>query len=144
MPETITTVKPKRQTATTPASRKAKGRRIQNTVAEDLQHMFGVDKNDIKPTPMGVSGIDIQLSNTIRAVYPWGHEVKNHEKINIWAALEQCERNAALEELKPCLVFTRNRTPIYTVVLWSDWLAMQRELLMMRNAVISYQQQIIR
>lgn len=112
-------------------------------MAEDLQHVFGVDKNDIKPTPMGVSGIDIQLSNTIRAVYPWGHEVKNHEKINIWAALEQCERNAALEELKPCLVFTRNRTPIYAVVLWSDWLDMQRELLMMRNAVISYQHQII-
>ena len=130
--------KPKRQVANTPSSRKAKSRRAQDAVAEDLQQLFNADKNDIKPTPMDIAGIDIQLSNTIRAIYPWGHEVKNQEKLSIWTALQQCESNANKERLKPCLVFKRNRTPLYAVVLWSDWLIVQQELLMLRNLVPDY------
>ncbi len=115
--------------ANTVSSRKAKSRRAQDAVASDLQELFNVDRNDIKPTPMGISGIDIQLSNKIRAIYPWAHEVKNQEKLSIWSALDQCQQNANNEKLKPCLVFKRNRTPMYAVILWDDWIDIQKKLL---------------
>ena len=90
------------------ASRKGKSRKLQNLVAKKLQEIFDTDKNDIKSVPMGVSGIDIWLSNTIRDKHPYGYECKNQEKLSFWSSMRQCVENAESEELTPILVFKKN------------------------------------
>ena len=42
---------------------------------------------------MGESGRDIRLSPSAEKVVPFDIECKNTEKINIWSALEQAEKN---------------------------------------------------
>ena len=49
-------------TANTPASRKAKGRRLQQAVRQDLIEHLGIDPGDILSTAMGQSGCDLYLS----------------------------------------------------------------------------------
>jgi len=56
--------------------------------------MTGLDDADIKPTPMGVNGIDLQLSSAARAQFPFGVECKNKEDLSIWA-----RSNSALRTL---------------------------------------------
>ena len=53
---------------------------------------------------------------------PISIECKCVEKINVWACLEQTERNAG--DATPCLIFSRNRAPTYAVVPWEDLLAL--------------------
>ena len=53
-------------TANTPASRKAKGRRLQQAVRQDLIDCLGIDPGDILSTAMGQSGCDIYLSPAAR------------------------------------------------------------------------------
>jgi hypothetical protein len=51
----------KRRVANTVASRKGKSRRLQNEVCRLVRATTGLDDADIKPTPMGVNGIDLQV-----------------------------------------------------------------------------------
>jgi hypothetical protein len=52
--------------ATTSASRKAKGRRLQQAVRQDLIDRLGIDPGDILSTAMGQSGCDLYLSPAAR------------------------------------------------------------------------------
>lgn len=98
----------KRRVANTVGSRKGKSRRLQNEVCKLVRAMTGLDDADIKPTPMGVNGIDLQLSSAARAQFPFGVECKNKEDLSIWSEFKQCLENADREHLIPLLVFTRN------------------------------------
>lgn len=110
-------------TANTPATRKAKGRSLQNFVHENILLNFSeLEEGDVKKAIMGESGIDIKLSPHARRIFPYGVECKNTEKINIWAAIGQCEDNAAKENLKPLLVIKRNRTDVHVVLQWDDFI----------------------
>ena len=102
------------------SSRKSKGRRLQNFVAERLQGFFGWSVEDCKPAVMGESGVDIKLGSREKAQFPYDIECKNVEKINIWQSLKQAEENTE-EGRKPLLVFTRNRSPTYVVMRWEDF-----------------------
>jgi len=73
---------------------------------------------------MGESGLDVKLSEAARKAVGFAIEAKNQEKINIWAAIEQAEENAAKEGLRPALVFRRNRSPVYVVIKWDDFLSL--------------------
>ena len=68
-------------TANTPASRKAKGRRLQQAVRQDLIDRLGIDPGDILSTGMGQSGCDIYLSPKARERFPFGVECKAQEAI---------------------------------------------------------------
>jgi len=98
----------KRRVANTVASRKGKARRLQNEVCRLVRVMTGLDDADIKPTPMGVNGIDLQLSSAARAQFPFGVECKNKEDLSIWGEIKQCIENANREHLIPLFIFTRN------------------------------------
>ena len=63
---------------------------------------------------MGESGEDIQLSPAARKLIPYSFECKNHEKLNIWSALEQAEEYA--HKGTPVVVFKRNRSKTYAVI----------------------------
>lgn len=98
----------KRRVANTVGSRKGKSRRLQNEVCRLVRAATGLGDADIKPTPMGVNGIDLQLSTAARSKFPFGVECKNKEQLSIWGEINQCIENADREQLIPLLVFTRN------------------------------------
>jgi hypothetical protein len=112
--------------ASTPASRKAKGRRLQQAVRQDLIDRLGIDPGDILSTAMGQSGCDLYLSPAARAQFPFGVECKAQEAIALPAWWQQCTRNAAAEGLVPLLVFKRNREEPLAVLRWTDLLALLR------------------
>ena len=95
---------------------KAKGRRLQNLLRDKLRTAIpGLEEDDIQSQTMGMTGEDIVLSPAARKKIPYSFECKNQEKLNIWSALEQTEKNCP-EDRTPVLVFTRNHAPTYAVV----------------------------
>ena len=113
--------------ATTPASRKAKGRRFQQAVRQDLIDHLGVSEGDVLSTAMGQSGCDLYLSPAARALFPYGVECKAQETISLPAWWKQCESNASKVELTPLLLIKRNREEPLAVLRWSDLLALLQQ-----------------
>ena len=102
-------------------SAKSKGRRLQNKIKEILSEAFTeLEPDDIKSAIMGDSGEDIQLSPAARKLIPYSIECKNQEKLNIWGALEQAEKNSG--DSKPVLIFKRNRSKTYAVLEIEDFI----------------------
>lgn len=108
--------------ATTPASRKAKGRRLQQAVRQDLVDCLGIDPGDILSTAMGQGGCDLYLSPAARERFPFGVECKAQERIALPEWWQQCTRNAAAEELAPLLVLKQSRREPLAVLRWEDLL----------------------
>ena len=99
------------------ASKKAKGRNLQNHVRDELLESFsdtGLEDDDIKTAIMGESGEDIKLSPAARRVIPYSFECKNQERLNIWSSLKQAEENC--NGRTPVLIFKRNRSEVYATV----------------------------
>jgi len=93
------------------SSAKSKGRRASAEIKELLlKHCQALTDGDIVVTPSGVTGPDLHLSPFASAHYPLKIEAKNVEKLNIWAAIRQCEAHDG--EGEPVLFFKRNRTKL--------------------------------
>lgn len=104
-----------------PSSAKAKGRTLQNKVAEMIREALGLPASDVRPAVMGESGCDMKLSARAQAVFPFDDvECKCQEALNIWAALEQSEERGK----RPLVVFKRNRSRIYAALPFEDLLAL--------------------
>jgi len=112
--------------ASTPASRKAKGRRLQQAVRQDLIDRLGIDPGDTLSTAMGQSGCDLYLSPAARAQFPFGVECKAQERIALPAWWQQCTRNADKVGLTPLLLIKRSREEPLAVLRWTDLLALLR------------------
>ena len=112
--------------ATTPASRKAKGRRLQQAVRQDLVEHLGIDPGDILSTGMGQSGCDLYLSPAARERFGFGIECKAQERIALPEWWKQCTRNAAAEGLTPLLVLKQSRREALAVLRWTDLLWLLR------------------
>lgn len=98
--------------ATTPQSRKSKGRTFQQyVVAEILKHYVDLTGYDVWSISMGASGLDIKLSQSAREMFPFGIECKRKESINVHSDFKQARTNADKENLIPLLVSKRNREP---------------------------------
>lgn len=113
-------------TANTPTSRKAKGRRFQQAVRQDLIDCLGIDPGDILSTAMGQSGCDLYLSPAARERFPFGVECKAQETISLPAWWRQCTANAEAEGLAPLLILKQSRREPLAVLRWSDLLALLR------------------
>lgn len=101
--------------ATTPQSRKARGRKFQQEIRDMMLEIFPeLEPDDIRSTSMGASGEDLLFSPAARRLLPIAPEMKNQEKLNIWEAIKQAEENAGDNE--PVLFFRRNRTKPYVVI----------------------------
>ena len=98
------------------ASRKAKGRRLQNKIRDLLIEHFSdeLEDDDIRCAIMGESGEDLKLSPAARKLIPYSIECKNQEKLNIWDSLVQAEENS--NGHTPVLIFKRNRSKIYAAI----------------------------
>ena len=66
---------------------------------------------------MGAGGEDLIMSRAAREKFPFSIECKNQEKLNIWAAWEQCQGNAQMYQ-PLCLIKKNGTTPL--VVLEAD------------------------
>ena len=113
-------------TANTPASRKAKGRRLQQAIRQDLIDCLGIDPGDVQSTAMGQSGCDLYLSPAARAQFPFGVECKAQERIALPEWWKQCTRNADKVGLTPLLLIKRSREEPLAVLRWTDLLALLR------------------
>lgn len=111
-------------TANTPASHKAKGRRLQQAVRQDLVDRLGIDPGDILSTAMGQSGCDLYLSPAARERFGFGVECKAQERIALPEWWQQCARNAAAEGLTPLLILKQSRREALAVLRWDDLLAL--------------------
>lgn len=116
------------------SSAKAKGRRLQDHVAERLSsrvyaseeditviEFFEPREGDIKPAIMGESGVDIKLSPAAKDVIPFDIECKNTEKASVWQWIKQAEENAGKGRI-PLTVFKRNRSDVYAIIKFDDLL----------------------
>jgi hypothetical protein len=111
-------------TANTPASRKAKGRKFQQQIRDDLIDRLGIDPGDVQSTAMGQSGCDLYLSPAARERFPFGVECKAQEAIALPAWWKQCTANAKKEELTPLLLIKRSREEPLAVLRWTDLLSL--------------------
>ena len=111
-----------------PKSGKAKGRRLQNYVRDKLREVYiklwtkapKLEPDDIKSQTMGMGGEDIVLSPAARKLIPYSFECKNKERLNIWQSIEQCEENS--NGSIPVVVIKRNRSKIYAIMEFDEWL----------------------
>ena len=113
---------------------KAKGRRLQNYIRDQLRTVFvekwellpKLNKDDIKSQTMGMTGEDIVLSRAAKKLIPFSFECKNQERLNIWKSLEQAEGNA--ENRIPILVIKRNGSKVYAVIKFKELLTLMRRM----------------
>lgn len=116
--------------ATTVASRKAKGRKLQQFVRDIFRDIFKniLEDGDLESRQMGGSGTDIVMSPAAKKLIPFDFEIKNQEKLNITEAIKQAESNTVDGRI-PIVVFSRNRDKVYAVLefeklvklMYPDW-----------------------
>ena len=103
------------------ASRKAKGRKLQQKVADYISKTINIPvqkDGDIESRPMGQSGRDVILRGKAKEMFIFhGIECKARESLNIWQALAQAEEHGG----KPIVFFKRNRSETYAVVKADDF-----------------------
>lgn len=104
---------------------KAKGRRLQDAVVQELRTITNLSEKDIRPAIMGESGCDVKYSDLAHKMVPFDIECKNCESLNIWSAFSQAESNSMPQRF-PMLVFKRNRSDILCCLRFSDILTIYK------------------
>lgn len=102
------------------SSAKAKGRRLQQKVAERIREYYGLPDSDVRSLPMGAPGADVWLSEYARKKFPFAIECKNVESINIWKAYAQAKTHADDEPVLPLVVFSRNNSETLVTLALED------------------------
>ena len=86
------------------SSRKGKGREFQKEICRQISKLLDIEYNQqddncqIKSRTMGLSGVDIILTNEARILFPFSIECKNVEKLNLWESIKQAKSNAIKDE----------------------------------------------
>lgn len=120
------------------ASCKAKGRRLQQYIRDKILEYFpNLTTDDVRSTSMGAGGEDVLFSPTARSSFPYSIEAKNTEKIAIWQAIEQAERNAGKHN--PLVVFSRNRSKTYAVIEFDHLVELRAAY---QNAMLLHEQEM--
>jgi len=81
-------------------SAKTKGRNLQNWVRNKIIKFFPELVNDIKSTPISVTGTNIQLSRLAQRKIPLAIECNAEESVSIWAAYGRACESAKLDNKK--------------------------------------------
>ena len=89
-----------------PQSAKAKGRRLQQWVRDQLIEQLEVHPEDIESRSMGAGGEDLIMARDARQKFPFSIECKNQEKLNIWDAYEQACANS--KDYEPIVFIKKN------------------------------------
>lgn len=95
-------------------SAKAKGRRLQQWVRDQLIEELGVHPEDVESRSMGAGGEDLIMARAAREKFPYSIECKNVEKLNVWDAYEQAKANSG--DYEPIVVMKKNgKKPVVVV-----------------------------
>lgn len=89
------------------SSKKNKGRNHQKMVRDKILKTLQLEKDDVRSTSMGASGVDILLSPLAQKKFPWAIECKSVAKIAAYSFYEQAVANST-EKLKPLVVMKAN------------------------------------
>ena len=89
-----------------PQSAKAKGRRLQQWVRDQLIEHRNIHPEDIESRSMGAGGEDLIMARDARQKFPYSIECKNVEKLNIWDAYEQASANSG--DYEPIVFMKKN------------------------------------
>lgn len=108
----------------TPKSGKAKGRRLQNRVRQNLIECLGLPADAVRCKIMGETGVDLEINPTRAPGFPYGIECGNQERVNLWAKWDQTVTNARKELRIPLLVLSKNRTEPVVVMSWGHFLGL--------------------
>ena len=96
------------------SSAKAKGRRFQQWVRDQLIEKLEVHPEDIESRSMGAGGEDLIMARAAREKFPYSIECKNQESLNIWKAYEQATENSG--DYEPvCFIKRNNQKPLVVV-----------------------------
>lgn len=102
-----------------PASSKAKGKRHQNNIRDDLLELFPqLEADDVKSTSMGAPGEDIQLSPAARKLIPYQIECKNKHASQIHTYYEQAKSHGDHE---PLVIVKKDRDITLAIVSWEHF-----------------------
>ena len=91
-------------------SAKAKGRRLQQYVANKIAEVTGLEvekDGDIEPRQMGMGGVDVILRGEALEKFPFAIECKNSEKWSIVSAINQAKANQK-DKTEWMLVLSKN------------------------------------
>ena len=95
-------------------SAKAKGRRLQQWVRDQLIEKLEVHPEDIESRSMGAGGEDLIMARAAREKFPYSIECKNVEKLNVWDAYSQAIENSG--DYEPLVVMKKNgKKPLVVV-----------------------------
>ena len=108
-------------------SSKAKGRRLQNWVRDKLLTLFvdypafSITQEDIKSQTMGMVGEDIIITPHARKYLPFTFECKNTERLEMWKAIEQAEKNNSFDSYNSIIVFKKNQKKPHVAMSWETF-----------------------
>ena len=89
-----------------PQSAKAKGRKLQQWVRDQLIEHREIHPEDIESRSMGAGGEDLIMARDARQKFPFSIECKNQEKLNVWDAYQQATDNSG--DYEPILIMKKN------------------------------------
>ncbi len=95
-------------------SAKAKGRRLQQWVRDQLIEELDVHPEDIESRSMGAGGEVLIMARAAREKFPYSVECKNQEKLNVWESYSQATENSG--DYEPIVVIKRNNHKPLVVV----------------------------
>lgn len=99
-----------------PSSAKAKGRRHQQWVRDQILATFPkLEMDDVRSTSMGAGGEDIQLSPAARKLFPYSVECKAFKSFAIYKVMEQALANCP-EGIEPLAIIKADRQKPLAVV----------------------------
>ena len=95
-------------------SAKAKGRKLQQWVRDQIIEQLEVHTEDIESRSMGAGGEDLIMARAARQKFPFSVECKNVEKLNVWDAYEQAKSNS--NDYEPIVIMKKNQKKPLVVV----------------------------
>jgi len=95
-------------------SAKAKGRKLQQWVRDQIIEQLEVHPEDIESRSMGAGGEDLIMARAARQRFPFSVECKNVEKLNVWDAYEQAKSNS--NDYEPIVIMKKNQKKPLVVV----------------------------
>ena len=95
-------------------SAKAKGRKLQQWVRDQIIEQLEVHPEDIESRSMGAGGEDLIMARAAREKFPFSVECKNVEKLNVWEAYEQAKSNS--NDYEPIVIMKKNQKKPLVVV----------------------------
>ena len=95
-------------------SAKAKGRKLQQWVRDQIIEQLEVHPEDIESRSMGAGGEDLIMARAARQKFPFSVECKNVEKLNVWEAYEQAKSNS--KDHEPIVIMKKNQKKPLVVV----------------------------